>query len=107
MYVVNAKASHAAAGAMDGAGGLDVGRQGSEFVGHDAHLPGAAAVGRKAHYLGRSFAFVARAEGASFYKGRHDLGGAFAGQFFGTLGALGGDDDPLFGEVVLAYLGHI
>lgn len=39
--VADAKASHAAAGAMAGPGGLDVGRQGGELVGHDAHLPGA------------------------------------------------------------------
>ena len=78
------------------------GDKAANVVGHDAHLPGLTAVGRKPHDLGRSFAFVARTEGTSFHKRRHDLGRAFAGQFFRTLGALGGDDDPFLGEVVLA-----
>jgi hypothetical protein len=83
--VVDAKASHAAAGAMDGPGRLDVRRQGGEFVGHDAHLPGVAAVGRKPHDLGRSFAFVARTEGTSFHQPRQDLGGRLLANSSGRL----------------------
>jgi len=87
---------------MDGTGRLGVGRQGRELIGHYPDLPCPASVGRNPHHFWRGLGFVAQAERTGFHKRRQDLGGAFARQFFRTLGALGGDDDPLLGEIVLA-----
>jgi hypothetical protein len=106
-YVVNPEASHTPPRAVNDSGRLDVGRERGKFIGDHTHLPCLVCRGWDTHQLWRSLVLIARAERAGINLVRRSFRCAARRQFFGARGALGGNDDPLFGEVVLPKFRHV
>src|SRR5215471_13447988 len=100
--VMHAETFHGAVGTADDARRLGIARQGAELVGDDPHLPTGGTVTRKTLNFRWGLGLVARTKHTRLNKWRYDLGWAVGGELFGAFGALFRDDDPLFGEKVLA-----
>ncbi len=106
-HIMHAEPLNVSAGAVYGANGFDIARQGRELVGHHPYSPGATAPGGYTKNLGRSFLFIARTERTGIYPRRDGFWRSMRSQFFRTLGAFRGDNHPFLGEIILPKLGHM
>jgi hypothetical protein len=102
--VVLSESAHRPARPMDGALGQGIGRECRKLVRDHARLP-SVSVGQ-AQDLWRRLARVAGAERTLFRKRNSRFGFAMHGHLIGTLGAFGGNHDPLFGHEILAEFRH-
>jgi hypothetical protein len=102
--IMLAETTHAAAGAVNDALGLRLGRQRREFVGYHARLP-LVAIGH-AQNFGRRHLLVARAERAIRRERQRRLALALHDHLVRTLGAFGGDHYPFLGHEILAEFRH-
>ena len=101
-HFVKAKTIDAAPQMLQTAGRLHFTGERGEFIGNHSHRPGFPFICGKARHLRRCLIFVSGTERASLHKGWHDLCRSMCCQLFRTFGALGGNNDPFFGEEILA-----